>query len=74
MELLSARKNTSLKLNACRFLCIESFIKNYVRVCDIINRLVIRTKENVIYTQLNVNMVAVIITMKYLTNEAKGIL
>lgn len=38
------------------------FIENYLRVCDITNRPVTRAKENVIYKQLNVNMVAVIIT------------
>lgn len=44
------------------FLSIEFFIENYLRVCDITNRPVMRAKENVIYKQLNVNMVAVIIT------------
>lgn len=44
------------------FLSIEFFIENYLRVCDITNRPVTRAKENVIYRQLNVNMVAVIIT------------
>ena len=62
VETLSVWKNTSIKLNACRFLSIEFFIENYWRVCDITNRPVTRAKENVIYKQLNVNMVAVIIT------------
>ena len=62
VETLSVWKNTSIKLNACRFLSIEFFIENYLRVCDITNRPVTGAKENVIYKQLNVNMVAVIIT------------
>ena len=62
VETLSVWKKTSIKLNACGFLSIEFFIENYLRVCDVTNRPVMRAKENVIYKQLNVNMVAVIIT------------